>query len=328
MREIRVGSVQPLHQPHLAPFEGERDRERARQLMEENIAMACRLLSQAGSAGCDIVCYPEDLQGIAHYGYYLDDPELFSGFVETVPGPTTERIAAVARQYGMHVVFGLFEREGDRIYNTAVLLGRNGAFLGKYRKTHLPAVEGWTETPGDAFPVFQTDFGTVGMLICYDLLFPEVARCLVLNGAEILFNPTMSYEAPGQCEDNGLLRVRMRALDNFAPLAVSLCGRGTIIVDSDGSILAQAQPGREEVIAATIDLDRTPVDHSQWELFTGTADVKARFLQERRPEIYGDLTAPCPPVLSRYQEKGKRLRSTPEEIREAYEEIRRRWSAR
>ncbi|HZP82923.1 MAG TPA: carbon-nitrogen hydrolase family protein [Chthonomonadaceae bacterium] len=132
MREIRVSSVQPLRQPHLSPFQGERDRERARQLVEENVAMTCRLLSEAGSAGCDIVCYPEDMQGIAHYGYYLDDPELLTGFLETVPGPTTERIAQVARRHNMNVVFGIFERDGEHIYNTAVLLGRNGELLGKY----------------------------------------------------------------------------------------------------------------------------------------------------------------------------------------------------
>ena len=73
----------------------------------------------------------------------------------------------------------------------------------------------------------------------------------------------MAYEEPSQCEGSGLLRVRMRALDSFAPLVVSLCGSGTIIVDSDGTVLAQARPDREEVLAATVDLDGTPMDHSQ-----------------------------------------------------------------
>jgi len=324
MREIRVHSIQPLRQAHLSPFEGERDRRRARQLLVENVDMACRLLEQTGRAGSDIVCYPEDIQGIAHYGYYLDDIELFTGLVETVPGPTTERVAEVARRHAMHVVFGIFEREGGAIYNTAALVGRKGELIGKYRKTHLPAVEAWNETHGDGFPVFAADFGTVGMLICYDILFPEAVRCLTLNGAEILFNPTMSYAAPRECEDGPLMRVRMRALDNFTPLVVSLCGRGSLLVDSFGNVLAQAQPGVEEVIGATIDLDATPMDHSQWELFTGTADVKARLLQERRPTAYGALTAAHPPVLDRYADR--RLRTAPHEIRAAYEEIRRRWS--
>ena len=87
MTEIRVTSVQPLRMRHIAPSQGELDRQRARQLVEENLTMAVRLLTQAGELGCDIVCYPEDIQGIGHYGYYLDDPELFSGFAEPVhPG--------------------------------------------------------------------------------------------------------------------------------------------------------------------------------------------------------------------------------------------------
>jgi predicted amidohydrolase len=82
---------------------------------------------------------------------------------------------------------------------------------------HLPAAERWCLRCGDGFPVFETDLGTVGMLICYDILFPGAARCLALNGAEILFNPTMSYDGPGPCEGNGLMRVRMRALLGVAP---------------------------------------------------------------------------------------------------------------
>jgi len=122
------------------------------------------------------------------------------------------------------------------------------------------------------------------------------------------------------------MRVRMRALDNLVPVVVSTCGSDTVIVNSDGTILAMARPGREEIIYATLDLDGTPEDHSQWEVITGTADVKARLFQERRPEVYGALAASHPPVLNRYRAPGKRLLSSPEEIRQSYEEIRRRWS--
>lgn len=321
MREVRVASVQPERMAHLAPFEGQRDRDEARRLVEANLEMAERLLDRAGAAGCDIVCYPEDTQGIAHYGFYLDDPELFSGLIETIPGPTTERLAAVARRHAMHLVFGLFERDGDHLYTAAVLLGRSGELLGKYRKVHLPIAEAWTITRGNCFPVFTTDFGRVGLLICYDIMFPEAARCLSLNGAELLLNPTMSYSGPGQCPDNGLIRLRMRALDSFAPLVVSLCGDGSAIVDSDGTVVALAQPG-ETVIRATVDLDATPRDPSHWEVLTGTADLKARLLRERQPETYGPLVALEPPALAACP----RLRSTPDEIRTAYQYIRQRWS--
>lgn len=328
MREIRVSSLQPLTQSRLSPFDGETDRAQGRRKVEENLDLACRLLAEAGETGCDIACYPEDVQGIAHYGYYRDDPTLFTDFVEVIPGPTTERISEVAARHRMYVVLGTYERIGEAIYNTAVLLNRQGEIIGKYHKVHLPAVERWSETAGDSFPVFATEFGVVGMLICYDLMFPEAARALTLNGAEILFNPTMDYATHYQCEDNGLLRARMRALDNHAPLVVSLCHHDSIIVGSDGTVLAQAGRDQERIIAATIDLDATPMDRTHWEVLTGTADVRARFLQERRPETYRDLTAPQPPVLDRYRGDGKLLISRPEEIRAAYQHIRRLWSPR
>jgi predicted amidohydrolase len=324
MREIRVGSIQPSGQPKMNVFGGERDRDLGRRKKEENLDMACRLLARAGEAGCDIVAYPEDIQAIAHYGYYYAEPDLFAGYVESIPGPTTERVSEVAEKHNMHVVFGTYERIGDAIYNTAVLMGRTGEIIGKYHKVQLPDVERWSVTHGDSFPVFETDFGTVGMMICYDINFPEVARCLTLNGAELLFHPTMGYSMPGQCEGNGLMRVRMRAIDNFTPVVVATCGRDTVIVDSDGTVLAMGRPEAEDIIFATIDLDGTPMDHSQWELITGVADVKARLLQERRPELFTPLTDPRPRVLERYRDKP--LKSTPEQRQEVFEELYRRWS--
>jgi predicted amidohydrolase len=324
MREIRVASIQPLGQPKMNVFGGERDRALGRRKIEENLDLACRLLTQAGAAGCDIVAYPEDVQGIAHYGYYYAEPDLFAGYVETVPGPTTERISKVARRHHMHVVFGTYERIGDAIYNTAVLMGRDGQIIGKYHKVQLPDVERWSVTPGDSFPAFETDFGTVGVMICYDINFPEVARCLALNGAELLFHPTMGYDMPGQCADNGLMRVRMRAVDNFVPVVVATCSRDSVIVNSDGTVLAMGRPEKEDIIFANLDLDATPMDHSQWEFITGVADVKARLFQERRPEVFTPLINPRPPVLDRYQDQP--LKSTPQQRQEVFEELCRRWS--
>jgi len=324
MREIRVASIQPLRQPKMNVFGGERDRNLGRRKMAENLDMACRLLARAGEMNCDVVAYPEDIQAIAHYGYYYAEPDLFTGYVETVPGPTTDRVSEMASKHQMHVVFGIYERVGEAIYNTAVLMGRDGAIIGKYHKVQLPDVERWSVTPGDSFPVFATDFGTVGMMVCYDANFPEPARCLALNGAEILFHPTMGYDMPGQCEGNGLMRVRMRAIDNFLPVVVATCGRDSVIVNSDGTVLAMGRPEKEDILLATIDLDGTPMDHSQWELITGVADVKSRLLQERRPEAFTPLADPRPPVLARYRDKP--LKSTPQERQEVFEELRRRWS--
>jgi len=323
MRELRVAAIQPLGQPKMNVFGGERDRDLGRRKLEENLDLAHRLLARAGEMGCDIVAYPEDIQGIAHYGYWYAEPDLFTGYVEEIPGPTTDRVAEVAKRYHMHVVFGTYERVGEAVYNTAVLMGREGEIVGKYHKVQLTDVERWSVTPGDAFPVFETDFGSVGMMICYDINFPEVARCLALNGAEMLFHPTMGYDMPGQCEGNGLMRVRMRAIDNFVPVVVSTCGSDTVIVDSDGTVLAMGRPRTEDIIFATIDLDATPKDHSHWEFITGVADMKARTFQERRPKAFAPLTSPRPPALARYQDTP--LKSTPEQRREIFEWLRREW---
>ncbi len=323
MREIRVASVQPLGQPKMDVFGGERDRALGRRKLEENLDLACRLLDQAGRMGLDIVAYPEDVQGIAHYGYWHAEPDLFSGYVESIPGPTTARISEVAARHHMHVVYGAYERIGDRVYNAAVLTGRDGAVIGKYHKVQLPDVERWSVTPGDSFPVFETDFGAVGMMICYDINFPEVAHCLALNGAELLFHPTMGYSLAGQCEGSGLMRARVRAMDNFVPLVISTCGSDSVIVNSDGTVLALARPRAEDIISATLDLDATPMDHSQWEFITGVADMKARLFQERRPETFAALTDPNPPVLARY--RSLPLKSTPEQRQEVFAELRRRW---
>jgi predicted amidohydrolase len=326
MREIRVGCIQPLGQPKASAFGGETDRAFGRQKIEENLALASRLLGQAGAAGCDIVAYPEDIQAIAHYGYFHPEPDLFAGYVEQIPGPVTDRVAEVASKYHMHVVFGTYERVGEAIYNTAVLMGREGQILGKYHKTQLPDIERWSTTPGDSFPVFETDFGTVGMMICYDINFPEVARCLSLNGAELLFHPTMGYDLPGQCEGSGLVRARARALDNFVPLVISTCGSDSVIVNSDGNVLALGRPNKEDLLLATLDLDATPMDHSQWELITGVADVKARLLQERRPATFGALVDPNPPVLKRYASTP--LNTDPAQRQAIFEELYRRWTGR
>jgi len=188
----------------------------------------------------------------------------------------------------------------------------------------MPAVERWGVTHGDSFPVFETDLGVVGIMVCYDIDFPEIARCLALNGAELLFCPTMGIDMRGQCEGNGLMRVRMRAIDNFVPLAVSTCRKGSVIVDKDGSVLAMARPDREDVISAVIDLDTKIEDHSEWELVTGTADFKSRIMQERLPEVYGLLSEPRFPALERYRHDP--VRSAPEPRSEFFEQLYQWWS--
>lgn len=194
-----------------------------------------------------------------------------------VPGPDTEFLGQLAREKKAYVVAGVLEREGKAVYNTSVLIGRDGSLVGKYRKVYLPReeLEGGV-TPGDAFPVFRTDFGRVGMMICYDVFFPDPARALAAQGAELILMPI--WDGPER------LAVA-RALENGVFLAASGYGHPTYVMDPDGEFLARADEDGS-VAMATIDLNRRY--HDQW-----LGDMRTRRLRE----IRADVALPAPGLL-------------------------------
>jgi predicted amidohydrolase len=142
-----------------------------------------RLVEQAAARGADIVCLPE---GLTAAGNGLS----YGQAAEAVPGPTTAFLGDLARRLHVWIVAGLYERSGTRLYNTAVLVGRDGVLAGRYRKMSLPdeEIEGGI-TPGTETPVFETDFGRVGLMICWDSSYPEVARALAASRAEVILMP-------------------------------------------------------------------------------------------------------------------------------------------
>jgi predicted amidohydrolase len=171
----------------------------------------------------------------------------YSEVAEPIPGPTTARLADVARARKTYIVAGLVEREGTAIYNTAVLINREGRLVGKYRKVSLPYDEfedGFT--PGSEYPVFHTDFGKVGMMICWDSQFPDAARALALQGAEIILMPIWDWSAP---------LVLARALENQVFIVTSCYGEPSVILDPHGEQVASATEEGTAAIA-TIDLNR------------------------------------------------------------------------
>jgi predicted amidohydrolase len=184
------------------------------------------------------------------------------------------------------------------IRNAAIFLGRDGKQIGRYHKVALPVHEQLKEH-GDGFPVFQTpDLGGVGMLICYDMVFPESARCLALGGADLIVHPTGGGAAFGGTE---LSRAafRTRAVENFVYLVVSWCGwgedLGSMVISPQGEILAEERRGGE-VAMADIDPfgDRQAADWSNCQ-----EDMRARLFRERRPQAYGVLIDPQPAGLQR-----------------------------
>jgi predicted amidohydrolase len=213
---------------------------------------------------------------------------------ETVPGPLTELLGEQARKHHCYVITTLHERDGDLYYNTAVLIDREGRLAGKYRKVHLAISEGDDGlTPGSDYPVFDTDFGRIGILTCWDNWFAEPARILRLRGAEILF-----YPLAGDGSDAHFDAVsRARAMDN----GLFFVSSGTVsdssrIINPNGEVVAEAR-GYSAYTVQDLDLNQ------EWRLRylsvgSGTGEAKSLYFTERRSETYSDLTdgAKTPPM--------------------------------
>ena len=216
----------------------------------------------------DIILFPEGITVVGTGKSYAE-------VSEPVPGPTTASLGDFARKQHAYVAAGLYEREGTTVYNTAVLLDRAGNLIGRYRKVHLPRTEMEQLTPGNDYPVFQTDFGTIGMMICYDVFFPEPARALALQGAEIVLLPIWG--------GNETLATA-RAIENHVFLVASGYDHPTYIMDQDGKRIAQAKD-RGTAAVATVDLNK------QY-LYFGLWDWKGRRPREYRPDVKTDFLPP------------------------------------
>jgi len=237
-------------------------RPRETQSSAESVAQFCRLAESAGRHSPDILCLPEAITVIGT-GKELHEVG------ESVPGPTTQTLGAVAKSMHCYLVAGILERVGRVVYNTALLIDRGGEVVGTYRKTHLPREEVEAGlTPGDSYPVFRTDFGTVGLMICWDLQFPEPARALALRGAEIILLPIW-----GGSE----VLARARAIENHVFLVSSTYDMRSFIVNPAGEVVAEATD-TAPVAVAELALDR-PI------LQPWIGDMRARTWKERRPDI-------------------------------------------
>jgi predicted amidohydrolase len=213
-------------------------------------------------AKTDLILLPEGISIVGTGKKYAD-------VAEPIPGPSTERLGEVARQRRAWIAAGIYERAGTAVYNTAVLLDREGRLAGKYRKVYLPReeMEGGI-TPGDDYPVFDTDFGRVGMMICWDVSFADPARSLALRGAEIILMPIW-----GGNQTLG----KARAIENQVFVVSSGYDYPSEITAPDGEVVANA-PQRGQAAVATIDLAKRYLD--PW-----LGEVRARFRRELRLDI-------------------------------------------
>lgn len=235
---------------------------KASQSSAENVRKFIEVMDKAAPGRLDVILLPEGITVAGTGKSYAD-------VSEPVPGPTTEMLGEAARRRNTYIVAGIYEREGTALYNTAVLIGRDGKVAGKYRKVYLPReeVEGGI-APGMDYPVFQTDFGRVGMMICWDLQFADPARALALRGAELLLVPIW-----GGNETLG----KARAIENRVFLAASGYNYPTYIMDPDGELVAKA-PERGAAAVATIDLNRRY-------LHPWLGDMRGRLMKELRLDL-------------------------------------------
>ncbi|WNV04873.1 carbon-nitrogen hydrolase [Candidatus Methylospira mobilis] len=268
---------------------------------ETNLAVSIRGIEEAAANGADLIMLPE-----LHCGPYFCQTEDTDNFdlAETIPGPTTEILAATAKRLGVVIVGSLFERRAAGLYhNTAVVLEKDGSLAGKYRKMHIPDDPGYYEkfyfTPGDlGFTPIDTSVGRLGVLVCWDQWYPEAARLMALAGADLLLYPTAIGWNPDDGEDE---RQRQReawitvqrghAVANGLPvLACNRIGHepdpgpnsrgilfwgGSFAVGPQGEFLAQANTSDTQVLMVNIDRERSEQVRRIWP-----------FLRDRRIDAY------------------------------------------
>lgn len=248
-------------------------------------------IEKAGEAGVQILC----LQEIFTTPYFCPGQDsAWYAAAESVPGPTTERMAEYAKKYEMVMIVPVFESEqAGFLYNTAAVIDSDGTYLGKYRKSHIPHTAGFWEKfffrPGNlGYLVFKTRYATIGVYICYDRHFPEGARALGLNGAEIVYNPSATVaglsqylwkiEQPAHATANGYFMGCINRVGEEKPWNIGRFYGTSYFVDPKGQILAQASEDKDELLVAELDLDVIDEVRATWQFF-----------RDRRPETYGDL---------------------------------------
>jgi len=252
-----------------------------------------RYIRQAAQAGAQIVCLQE-----IFYGPYFcaEQTTRWYDFTEPIPeGPTIALMRDLARELHVALIVPIYEREQEGLYyNTAAVIGNDGGYLGKYRKTHIPHVapgfwEKFYFRPGNlGYPVFDLGCAKIGVYVCYDRHFPEGARALGLNGAEIVFNPSATVaglsehlwklEQPAHAVANGYFVGAINRVGVEAPWNIGEFYGSSYFCDPRGRIIAQASRDRDEVLTADLDLDMIGEVRKTWQFF-----------RDRRPDMYAAL---------------------------------------
>ncbi|MCK5610663.1 hypothetical protein KAR91_52810 [Candidatus Pacearchaeota archaeon] len=273
---------------------------------EKKIKKALKMINEAAKDGAKIIVLPELFSTeyiLFHRRYAKEDPLIMNvdpgvlKYAETIPGPTIERIAELARKYRIYIISPIYEKAAPGVYyNSAPVIDPQGNIMGIYRKTHIPCARSLEKIyfrPGSEFPIFRTEYGTFGILICYDRGFPEAWRILALEGAEIVFTPvaTGSWELGKPPVESFEFIMRTRCIENrvFAVLSdrtgeekCEHCGGleyyYSFIVNPQGEVIAKGTRNEEEIVSATLNIHEVEI-----------ARMRGHPFRDLRPEIYQRL---------------------------------------
>ncbi len=308
--KANIAVIQAEGSPRQDPFVAEYDFEKVRPQMMAHFNHLLDLFDEAGRLGADLVAGPEDMQRIGSYGLNINknDPNtgdiLFNSLAEPIPGPLTDKVAAIARAHEMYIIAPIYENDEGEIFNTAVLFDRQGNIMGKHRKTILPVLETWLVTPGDEYKVYETDFAPIAIATCWEMSYPEVSTIYALKGADMIFNPTMARDNRSGHGLETAPTLITRARDNSVYIVPILLGSdGNGIVDFNGNVVAENVGEKNTVIMAEIDFTEERTHQSTWwETINGTSNTRAMMMKSRRPDLFQMITDPQPPILERYRD--------------------------
>ena len=279
--------------PNGAALDG--DMEQSRKASDKALNKCFELLEQAYREGAELAVTPEMINMIINY---RDERYIGVRVLEGLDGPAVERFSRFAKEKSMHIVAGLGLTLDGKPYNCGVLFNQRGEIVGVHKKVHMPNGEEMHITPGNEFKVFKTDIGNIGMLICWDLEFPEAVAELALGGADLLACPTM-----GWMNFIGLVR----AYDHNVHIAAAM-GAGdsgvsfldpSCIVDNMGQIICAAERRAEQTVTADVDLTKEPPNI--WPHIDASSRRMARLIR-RAPEAYRLINKPVEetPLYKRY----------------------------
>ncbi|MBI3651178.1 MAG: acyltransferase [Acidobacteria bacterium] len=262
-------------------------------IKQANIEKNLGFIDEAAKQGVQIIC----MQEVFTTPYFCAEQQVrWYDAVEKIPdGPTVKLMQETAKKHGMVIIVPIYEEEITGIYyNTAAVIDADGTYLGKYRKNHIPHVapgfwEKFYFKPGNlGYPTFETAFARIGVYICYDRHFPEGARALGLNGAEIVFNPSATVaglseylwelEQPAHAVANGYFVGAINRVGHEQPWDIGEFYGKSYFCNPRGKIIAQASRDKDELVVADLNLDEIREVRNTWQ-----------FYRDRRPETYLEL---------------------------------------